>query len=458
MQLRAAAELERRRRARAEEEGGKRPPVFRGANLEVQSYRGPEWILSGPSETGKTWATLWLLDSLLRETPKAQAILARKLQVSITGSVLVTYKRIQELRSQLGEKPAEAYGGEKPEWYDYDNGAKLWVGGLDKPNKMLSSERDFIYVNQAEELKVEDWEILGTRATGRGAVTKTPMLFGDCNPGVEDHWILKREALKLFYSRHEDNPSLFDDEGNLTEQGERTMSKLNALTGVRKPRLRDGLWVGAEGIFFEEWDDDLHTCDPFEIPEDWPMWGSLDHGFAHNTAFGAFAQYERDIYLVAEHVKNGWLVPQHCMAIRRQLDRAQVDHYRIKRVLAGHDVFQKRGDSSGKTIAQQYKEAKTPASGEEIGFSLVHAQLDRVAGARELLELLGNKELGIKARLHIFKTCPRTIAAMKRMVHDPSDPEDVLKVNADQNGDGGDDEYDMLRYGVMTKRRVLTAY
>jgi hypothetical protein len=40
---------------------------------------------------------------------------------------------------------------------------------------------------------------------------------------------------------------------------------------------------------------------------------------------------------------------------------------------------------------------------------------------------------------------------MKRMVHDPRDPEDVLKVSADINGEGGDDPYDMLRYGVMNK-------
>jgi hypothetical protein len=126
--------------------------------------------------------------------------------------------------------------------------------------------------------------------------------------------------------------------------------------------------------------------------------------------------------------------------------------------VAGHDVFQKRGDSNGKTIAAQYKEAKDPQTGEAIGLNLEHATLDRVAGARELLELLGNRELGIKPRLHIFNTCPRTIATMTRMVHDPRDAEDVLKVNADLNGDGGDDEYDMVRYGVMVAKQVTGVF
>jgi hypothetical protein len=35
------------------------------------------------------------------------------------------------------------------------------------------------------------------------------------------------------------------------------------------------------------------------------------------------------------------------------------------------------------------------------------------------------------------------------MVHDPKNAEDVLKVNADGDGRGGDDDYDQVRYGCM---------
>lgn len=436
-----------------------RPPTFRGANLEIQSYRGHEWILSGPAETGKTWACIWLLDSLMRATPRAKVSLARKLQVTIWGTVLVTFQRIQEYRKELGDIPAWPYGGEKPEWYTYPNGSKLWVGGMDNADKLLSGERDFIYINQAEELALEDWEKLTTRCTGRGCVTDTPMIFGDCNPGPADHWILKREALRVFHTRHEDNPSLYDEQGNLTAQGEKTMATLNSLTGVRKARLRDGKWVGAEGLFFEVWDEALHTCAPFEIPEDWPVWGALDYGFSHPTAIGLFTRdSDGVIYQIAEHVQAGWLAPQHCKAIRRQAAKLGVDWLRIKQFVAGHDVFIQRGSSDGKTIADQYKEAKDPETDAAIGIKLEKATVDRVTGAQELLARLGNKEVGIKPTLKIFNTCKRTIATITRMVKDPRDAEDVKKVDADVNGDGGDDEYDMLRYGVMAKRKkVLTA-
>jgi hypothetical protein len=42
-----------------------------------------------------------------------------------------------------------------------------------------------------------------------------------------------------------------------------------------------------------------------------------------------------------------------------------------------------------------------------------------------------------------------TIATIPAMQHDPRRPEDVLKVDSDAQGVGGDDAYDMLRYGLM---------
>ena len=39
--------------------------------------------------------------------------------------------------------------------------------------------------------------------------------------------------------------------------------------------------------------------------------------------------------------------------------------------------------------------------------------------------------------------------------HDPNRPEDVLKVDADEDGVGGDDTADCLRYQVATKSRVV---
>lgn len=252
-------------------------PVFRGAALQAQSIVTPEWILAGPAETGKTWAALWRLDSLLANTPRAQAALVRKVAADIGPNVLVTYKRVIS-RSGSGATPR---GGEKPEWFDYPNGARLYIGGMDRPGKVLSGERDFIFVNQAEELLLGDWETLSTRCTGRGAVTSTPMLFGDCNPGPPTHWILGRGRLQKLYSLHEDNPSLYDEDQVLTPQGVKSMATLDALTGVRKERLRHGRWVAAEGMVYEGWAEAIHHIDRIPIPPEWRKFRVVDFGYTN---------------------------------------------------------------------------------------------------------------------------------------------------------------------------------
>jgi len=151
------------------------------------------------------------------------------------------------------------------------------VAGLDDPGKSLSSERDFAYVNQAEQVTRDDWETIGTRTTGRAGVIVPGLLFGDCNPAGQRHWILEmaREgALKLYRSTHRDNPALYDEAGNLTEQGRRTLEALGKLTGHRRSRLFVGDWVTPEGIVYSDFSEENITAAepdlalPFELAAD----------------------------------------------------------------------------------------------------------------------------------------------------------------------------------------------
>lgn len=356
--------------------GGGERPTFRGANDEIQSYRGREAMLTGPAETGKTYAVLWLLDGLMRSTPKAHAALVRKVAADIGPTVLVTYKRIIEM-SRSGAKP---FGGEKPEWFDYPNGARLYVGGMDRPGKVLSGERDFIYINQAEELTLEDWETLTTRCTGRGAVTSTPMIFGDCNPGPDGHWIQKRETLRLFHSRHEDNPSLYDDEGALTEQGERTMQTLDALTGVRKSRLRHGLWVSAEGMVYEDvWNASLHLIEPNDaryglengIPSTWPRYWAVDFGFTNPFTWASYAEDpDGRLFRYKEIYHTQRLVEDHARDILKATEGEPLP----RAIICDHDA-------EGRATLEKYLGMKTQPAYKAVteGIQAMAARL-RVAG------------------------------------------------------------------------------
>jgi PBSX family phage terminase large subunit len=260
----------------------------RGGAFRLWHTKSHEVMLSGPAETGKTFACLQKLDALCWKYSGIQAAIVRKTYASMHGTVLQTYRRI------LGrDTPVRAFGGEKPEWFDYPNGSRVFVGGMDNPQKVLSGERDVIYVNQAEELLLDDWETLTTRCTGRAGVMPYPQIIGDCNPGPATHWIKGRAgtgALEFLESSHEDNPTLYSDDGKLTEQGRRTMSILDALTGTRHKRLRLGQWVGAEGQVYEEWDPAVHLIEHVpghpewrkdSLPAEWPRYRVIDFGYTN---------------------------------------------------------------------------------------------------------------------------------------------------------------------------------
>lgn len=53
-------------------------------------------------------------------------------------------------------------------------------------------------------------------------------------------------------------------------------------------------------------------------------------------------------------------------------------------------------------------------------------------------------------------TCGRLVETLPAMQHDPHRPEDVLKVDCDEDGAGGDDAADCLRYLVATKSRAIS--
>lgn len=244
----------------AQKHASKFTPVFRGNAAVFQQSTAHEVILSGASETGKTFSMLWRLHRLCADNKNVQAAIVRKTFADIAPSVLQTFTR-KILTLDLGVI-VETYGGGHPAWFDYANGSRIWLGGMDKPGKVLSSERDIIYVNQAEQLTLDDWETLTTRVTGRAGNLPFAQLVGDCNPAGAQHWILQRAAtgaLSLLPTYHRDNPFLFNDDGTPTAQGEVTLARLGALSGHRRKRLYEGLWASPEGLVYDNFSEENIT-------------------------------------------------------------------------------------------------------------------------------------------------------------------------------------------------------
>ena len=71
------------------------------------------------------------------------------------------------------------------------------------------------------------------------------------------------------------------------------------------------------------------------------------------------------------------------------------------------------------------------------------------------MQRLGEVEAKVPPRFFVHARRARLAECPPSLQHDPNRPEDVLKVDADEEGVGGDDAADCLRYLVATKARTV---
>jgi len=271
--------------------------------------------LSGPAGTGKSRACLEKLHlcASLARYAGMRGLMVRKTMVSLTATGLVTYK--SKVLSPLDG--VTFFGGSKdePPAYRYPNGSRLLLGGLDDSRKIMSSEYDMIYVQEATELGLGDWEDLTSRL--RNGVMPYQQLIADCNPAFPWHWLKQRcdrGATVELLSRHEDNPRMHDGR-DWTPEGLRYLAVLGNLTGARRERLLYGRWAAAEGLVYDAFDRAVHVIDRQALPEMRRYVAGVDWGYTNPGVIGVWGiDADERMYLVREvyrtHQLIDWWVAQ----------------------------------------------------------------------------------------------------------------------------------------------------
>ncbi len=291
----------------------------RGAAKQLFSSFDDEILISGPAGTGKSLACLYRLHLACMKVPGMKALVVRQTGVSLTSTTLVTYKE-KVAKAAIKSGIVNWFGGNQEEAaaYHYENGSSIVVGGLDKPEKVLSSEYDLIFVDEATEISVKAWETLLSRL--RNGVLPWQQIIAACNPSHPQHWIKIRAdkgVMKHLVSRHKDNPVYYTRDGHLTKSGRAyIVGKLGKLTGVLRLRLLDGKWAAAEGVIFEQWDDAIHLVDAFDVPADWPRYWSVDFGFKNPFVCQMWAENpDGELFLYREFYHTKRTVDKHCETI-----------------------------------------------------------------------------------------------------------------------------------------------
>lgn len=314
----------------------------RGGCKEVFDSRDEEVLISGPAGTGKSRACLEKLHMVCLLTPNVRALIVRKTLRSLASTALVTWRNFV-IKEALETGTVVYYGGSSQEapQYRYKNGSTVTIGGLDNPTRVMSSEYDIIYVQEATEISLDDLELLKTRL--RNWKVSFQQLIMDCNPAGDKHWLKLRcndKLCVLIESRHEDNPKLFNEDGTLTDQGTRYIAILDKLTGVRYKRLRLGLWVSAEGIVYEEFDPVVHIL-PWDfdgegnrlpLPQEWTRYWVIDFGYINPFVLKCYAEgSDGEIYMYREIYMTQRTVDEHAATIMNEVTEAKeiewYDHF-----------------------------------------------------------------------------------------------------------------------------------
>lgn len=335
----------------------------------------------------------------------------------------------------------------------FPNGSRILTGHFHNESDIdqyLGLEYDVIVIEEATTLSLAKYRALcDSNRTSKDNFR--PRIYLTTNPGGVGHaWFKLTLIMPAREGKETDTrfvSATVDDNVFVNVEYKANLEKN---TGWKLRAYRYGDWDIAAGQFFTNWQHGLIVVKPFDIPSHWPKWGGFDYGFTHYTACYPLTSFDGSVYVVGEHMERRQLPANHAADLKALGATLGLGAGWLKKLYAGADCFNTNGDEDDagnkvKTIAQQY---------ERHGIKLQRANTNRVARAGEVLKLLGDAPRGVEPKIKIFSTCTRLIECLPSMQHDPLMPERVLKVDTDDDGNGGDDPFDALGYGLLAPRTV----
>jgi len=340
----------------------------------------------------------------------------------------------------------------------FANGSRIIAGHFQNEKDIdayLGLEYDVIGIEEATTLTNRKYQDITTccrssKVLADGRLWR-PRIYSTTNPGGVGHaWYRAKFVLPMVEKRETETRFIPARVGDNAFNNPEYRKVLEGLTGWQKRAWLDGSWDIAAGQFFTTFRREVHVLPDFDDTRAVEWFAALDYGFAHYTVcLLGCRDGDGNTFIVDEHAERLWLPQRHAAAIKEMLARHGLDTLRLRRFVAGADVFSRQSD--GTTIAGQYA---------KLGITLRCANTDRVNGWAELLQGFGDPNVGlaeggVKPTLFIHPRCGRLLETLPVLQHDPNRPEDVLKVDASEDGIGGDDAADALRYLVATKSRTI---
>lgn len=165
----------------------------------VKECKSKIQIHQGGTRSGKTYSILTALIELCHKNSGLVITICRKTFPALRATAMRDFFEI------LNKE--EIYN---PDLHNKSDATyQLWGNmvefiSIDQPQKVRGRKRDVLFINEANEINLEDWRQLLLRTTGRVLI--------DYNPSDEFHWIyeevIPREDAEFFRTTYKDNPFL----------------------------------------------------------------------------------------------------------------------------------------------------------------------------------------------------------------------------------------------------------
>ena len=219
------------------------------------SSESREVLYSGAYAAGKTRALCYRLVARA-QTPNSREGIARKHLVTLKASTLRT----------LLEPDGNAPPVLPPGTYTHNKssrsikihgGGEIVYSGLDDPQKIGSYNLTGVAVDEAVELKFEDWQMLMGRI--RLDVGLRNSLYAVCNPGPPSHWLAERFGLALDHKAKEGCEVIHTKSVDNVFLPRDYIESLTSLTGVAYKRFVEGIWCASDGLIYDRWDRMVHV-------------------------------------------------------------------------------------------------------------------------------------------------------------------------------------------------------
>lgn len=225
-------------------------------------------------------------------------------------------------------------------------------------------------------------------------------------------------------------PATVDDNKFLMESSPGYVRNLAQMPEDLRRAYRYGDWDAIEGgSYFNEFNEKLHTCASFKIPDNWKRYRSFDYGLDKFACFWWAVDEDGRAWCYREYCRSGLIVQDAAQAIREHTLPGE----NIVTTYAPPDMWNRQKDT-GRTMAELFISNGIPITKSDNNRVQGHMMIKEMLAptklkdpfVRKMYEASGNVPETLPGMI-FFKNCKEVLEDLPAIQHDDNNPNDCAK-------------------------------